>query len=70
MVTDDASYTAAVVANCNASGTVCISDPLDDHEIRVRGPSDHLAENYGIRVHSTNRTWTKFMGGYCYTTAF
>jgi len=71
LVTDNAGYTTAVVANCNGVGTVVFqSDPLDDHEIRVRGVSDDLAENYGIRVHSTNRTWTKFMGGYCETTAF
>jgi hypothetical protein len=71
LVTNDAAYTTAVVGNCNGAGTVvCQSDPLDDHEIRVRGVSDHRAENYGVRVHSTNRTWDKFMGGYCETTAF
>jgi len=70
LVTDDAGYTAAVVAACNAMGLVCISDPNDDHELRVHGPSDHLAENYGIRTHATNRTWYRFMGGACETALF
>lgn len=70
LVIDDAGYTAAVVGACNARGLVCISDPNDDHEMRVHGPSDHQAENYGIRVHSSNRTWYRFMGGICETTQF
>lgn len=70
LVIDDAAYTAAVVAACNAMGLVCISDPNDDHELRVRSPSDMLAENYGVRVHSSNRTWYRFMGGVCETTLF
>ena len=70
LVIDDAGYTAAVVAACNAMGLVCISDPNDDHEIRVRAPGDHLAENYGIRTHATNRTWYRFMGGVCETLIF
>ena len=70
LVVDDAAYTAAVVAACDAMGLVCISDPNDDHELRVRAPSDHLAENYGIRVHSSNRTWYRFMGGVCETFLF
>ena len=70
LVIDDAAYTAAVVLACNASGLVCISDPNDDHEIRVRSTADRLAENYGVRVHASNRTWYRFMGGACETTLF
>ncbi len=70
LVIDDAAYTAAVVAACNTSGLVCISDPNDDHEVRVRASGDRLAENYGVRVHSSNRTWYRFMNGVCETTLF
>lgn len=70
LVIDDAAYIVAVVAACNAMGLVCISDPNDDHEMRVRATTDHLAENYGIRVHSSNRTWYHFTGGICETLLF
>ncbi|MCC6877663.1 MAG: hypothetical protein IT378_25365 [Sandaracinaceae bacterium] len=62
LVTDDAAYTAAVLAECNSRGLVCIVDPNDDHELRVRAPGSRLAENHGIRTHGMNRTWYRYQG--------
>jgi hypothetical protein len=69
LVIDDAAYDAAVIAALEAMGLVAISDPNDDHEIRVRAAGSDLAENYGIRVHATNRTWYRYQG-VCETTGF